>query len=283
MKDIVFNINNKTRAVTLNTNVLGCVGEHLQGNIYIDFKGEFIDGTCFLLFVLPNGESGYIVTQRDYDKQMYFAPIKSSMLSVGGQISLQVKITEHEIEEEIPIFKSVVFNMVVEDSINPIEFTPDELKDIDVVIMAKLSEYDAEMKRINEEVESNFTEFETNFNQKTKVLMNSMTSKIDEADDVLSRVQNEVDEVLSQVRNEAGLYAFEISRSHWVPVSESRYQCIISRENCNLNRPYIDECIVDLKNGVREKAILDMLELINGDIAIYSNLQVNCKIILKGE
>lgn len=259
MKDIVININNKTRAVTINSNVLGCVGEHLQGNIYIDFKGKFIKGTCFLLFVLPNGESGYIPTQKHADKKMYSAPIKSSLLANGGQISLQVKITEYDINEETPIFKSVVFNMIVEDSITTQDFTPEDIEDIDALVMAKLTEFDETMERA-----------ETKINKKI----------------------SECDEVLSQIKNEAGAFVFDIKPNTpsnvdkgykvWA-VSGLRYKVKIEKSEFGLAKPYIDDCIVNLESGVREKAILDMLELVNGNILIYSNLQIDCKIILKGE
>ena len=142
MKDIVLSISNRTRAVTLNSDVLGVVGENLQGRFYIDFNGEFIDGACFLLCEMPNGESGYIAMEKDTRKKVYFAPIKSSLLTVAGYISLQVKITKASVDDEIPIFKSQVFKMTVESAVEVQAVIPDTYPDWEAVANAKLAEMD---------------------------------------------------------------------------------------------------------------------------------------------
>lgn len=142
MKDIVINIKNRTRDVSLNANILGVVGENLQGNFIIDFNDEFIDGFCFLMCEMPNGESGYIAMSKDARNKIYTAPIKSSLLTYAGVISLQVKITENSVDDEIPIFKSVVFTMAVESSVNAQAIMPESYPDYETVINSKLAEID---------------------------------------------------------------------------------------------------------------------------------------------
>lgn len=241
MKDIVLSISNRTRAVTLNSDVLGVVGENLQGRFYIDFNGEFIDGACFLLCEMPNGESGYIAMEKDTRKKVYFAPIKSSLLTVAGYISLQVKITKASVDDEIPIFKSQVFKMTVESTVEAQAVIPDTYPDWEVVANAKLAECDEAIERMNA-VAGN---------------MYSFSVKPAIKADGVAKV--------------------------WEAVSTTRYKIKVLSTEFWLAKPYIDDIIVYNEKGAGEKTILEAIELLNGDIVIYSNLEIDCKIILKGE
>lgn len=241
MKDIIINIQNRTRAVTLNSDILGVVGENLQGRFIIDFEKEFIHGACFLLCDMPNGESGYIPMDKDATNKIYTAPIKSSLLTVAGDIRLQVKITENSIDDEIPIFKSEVFTMTVESGIDAQTVTPEVYPDWETVANAKLAEVEKAIEQMNA-IAGNMYSF-------------------------LVKPSNKADGV-SKV---------------WQAVSETRYKIKVLKSEFGLVKPYIDDCIVYLSNGAGEKSILDMIELLNGDILIYSNLEIDCKIILKGE
>ena len=74
---------------------------------------------------------------------------------------------------------------------------------------------------------------------------------------------------------------------NWNPLSATRYKVEIKKSALGgLFNPYIADCIVeyiDETGTSRDKAILDMIELINGDIVIYSNIEIDCKIIIKGD
>lgn len=69
----------------------------------------------------------------------------------------------------------------------------------------------------------------------------------------------------------------------WEQVTETKYKIKISSDEYDFEKPYIDDVIVYGSNGVGEKSVLDSIELLNGDIILYSNLPIDCKIILKGE
>ena len=160
MKNIIVNINNRTRTAKVNTKILGVVGENLQGSFIVDFKNEFISGAGFLLCVLPNGESGYVPMQRDYKKKIYTAPIKSSLLTTAGKIALQIKITESSVDDGTPIFKSNVFFMAVESAINAQTVRPEDYPDWEDVANAKLAEVDEVIERIDKRLLPNVTEAE---------------------------------------------------------------------------------------------------------------------------
>lgn len=74
-----------------------------------------------------------------------------------------------------------------------------------------------------------------------------------------------------------------VGGSHcWEAVSAERYKCKISASEHTLVNPYIDDCIVYKADGTAEKTILDLVKTVTDDLVIYSNLEINCKIILKG-
>lgn len=102
----------------------------------------------------------------------------------------------------------------------------------------------------------------------------------------------EVDEALDQIGEVAGnTYSFYVKPQGkadgvskvWEAVSATRFKTRVLNTEFNLLKPYIDDVIVYNESGTGEKTILETLELINGDILIYSNLEIDCKIILKGD
>ena len=160
MKNIIVNINNRTREAKVNTNVLGVVGENLQGSFIIEFENEFVSGAGFLLCVFPNGESSYIPMERDYRNKIYTAPIRSSMLTDAGEISLQVKITESGVDNEIPIFKSEIFLLTIESAIDVKTVLPEDYPDWEDVANAKLAEVDEVIEGIEKRLLPEITEKE---------------------------------------------------------------------------------------------------------------------------
>lgn len=96
-------------------NKIGNDRENLQTNLVFKFKDEFVDGTARLEYVI-NGEKFYaLLTKTD---EAYELPVKSSMLQEEGRILMQLVITEGTDSEEIPVFKSNVFYLIVDESIN---------------------------------------------------------------------------------------------------------------------------------------------------------------------
>lgn len=101
----------------------------------------------------------------------------------------------------------------------------------------------------------------------------------------LSDYRNDIDESSASffVKPAGEIVDDDTISKGWTFVTQSMYKVKILLNEHNLTKPYIGDCIVRLTTGASEKAILEMLELLNGDIVIYSNLEIDCKIILKGE
>ncbi|MEE1282746.1 MAG: Ig-like domain-containing protein [Acutalibacteraceae bacterium] len=118
MKDIVIKIDRKTSQVFLNKKVLGISGENLQGNLIFEFIDDFVDGLAWL--ELETGQTkGYLpLTKED---NSYKLPILSSLLANKGNITMQLRITESENVEGIPVFKSNEFYLEVKGAINSTE------------------------------------------------------------------------------------------------------------------------------------------------------------------
>lgn len=145
MKDIEIKISRETRQVDLSKYVIGNDAENLQGNLVFTFTDEFVIGQARLEYETSDTKAYLPLIQKE---ETYVMPIKS-VITKQGQIYMQLVITEGIDEEEIPIFKSNVFYVVVNESINAEIEQPDEYQTWIEIANAKLNQID----NLNIEVE----------------------------------------------------------------------------------------------------------------------------------
>lgn len=145
MKDIEIKISKETRQVDLSKYVIGNDAENLQGNLVFTFTDEFVIGQARLEYETSDTKAYLPLIQ---EEETYKMPIKS-VITKQGQIYMQLVITEGVDEEEIPIFKSNVFYVVVNESINAEIEQPDEYQTWIEVANTKLNQID----NLNIEVE----------------------------------------------------------------------------------------------------------------------------------
>lgn len=123
MENINILIEKSSRKVNLFKSVIGNDGENLQENFIFSFSDEFVDGQARLEIIKPNKTKSWIVlTKVD---ETYQLPIKSVMTKTG-KIDMQLVIDEGTNDESVPIFKSNVFFIICNKSINAIEEEPPE-------------------------------------------------------------------------------------------------------------------------------------------------------------
>lgn len=239
-KNVIITVDAKSNAVKVDTEIIGAVGENMQGQFIVDFCGtEFVSGSCWLEIESAD-EKRYI--QLTKSGQTYVGPIKSGITKYRGVIEAQIRITQASVSGEIPIFKSDKFKLNTLTSINAFEEIPEEYPSWIDSANAKLAECDETIELMRE------------FGGKIRV-------------------------VYAKPQFQGGNNAKE-----WEAVTATRYKIkILNSELSGLIKPYVDDVIVYKDNGTREKAILETAELVNGDLLIYSNLEIDCKIILKGE
>ena len=145
MKDIEIKISKETRQVDLSKYVIGNDAENLQGNLIFTFTDEFVIGQARLEYETSDKKAYLPLIQKE---ETYVMPIKS-VITKQGQIYMQLVITEGIDEEEIPIFKSNVFYVVVNESINAEIEQPDEYQTWIEIANTKLNQID----NLNIEVE----------------------------------------------------------------------------------------------------------------------------------
>ena len=122
-KNIEVTINSKTRQVFFEDNFLGIKGENLQGYLVFKFQDEFVNGVATLK-VEQEGNL-YNIYEVEKENDTYKVLIKSSLLK-SPMIYMALSITESGSENEIPIFISNKFFMLVGDTIESTEEIPDE-------------------------------------------------------------------------------------------------------------------------------------------------------------
>lgn len=155
--DVVIKVNPENRQVYFNDNFLGLNAENLQSNLVFEFDGEFVRGTP-RVEIEKDGEK-YIITELSKVDDTYVMEIKSSLLTTNV-IWLQLVITEVG-EEEIPIFKSKKFYLIVEESINADTELPEEYQTLYDQIEEKIAEasnLDITSERLIDGVEITFTD-----------------------------------------------------------------------------------------------------------------------------
>lgn len=154
--DIIISVNAKTGEIYKSAPVLGINGENVAGQIIVEFfNGDFVDGTA-KLDIQRGNEAGYVEMTKDANTKTYRLEIKKSLLAVVGVIRMQVNITQTKKGEEIPVFKSKVFELNVEESIEASAVIPEEYPTWIETANAKIAEMDALMDDMEQKVESGY-------------------------------------------------------------------------------------------------------------------------------
>lgn len=139
MENIKIKINKKSRMVDFTKRIIGNDMENLQANLVFEFEDEFVNGSARLEYEL-NYEKHYILLEKV--DNTYIVPIKN-VITKEGKIYMQLVIVEpSENEEEIPVFKSNVFYLVCNASINAITEAPEEYVYWLDLIQEKIAEVD---------------------------------------------------------------------------------------------------------------------------------------------
>lgn len=121
MNDFIVSVEKSTRMVDLPKNVIGNDMENLQEKLIFKFTDEFVKGQGRLEYKIGSTKN-YIVLSKENDT--YTMPLKN-VLTKEGKIEMQLVITENEVDEEIPVFKSNVFYLYCNKSINAVNEAPD--------------------------------------------------------------------------------------------------------------------------------------------------------------
>lgn len=140
MENIDIVINKRTRMIQdISKKVIGNDGENLQENLVFSFDDEFVDGQARVELQMPNKEKSYLILEKI--DETYQIPIKS-IITKTGKLNMQLVISEGIDEEEIPIFKSNIFYVIVNSSINAVEETPEGYSQWIDIANTKLNQID---------------------------------------------------------------------------------------------------------------------------------------------
>ena len=140
MENINIIISKKTRMIDkISKTIIGNDGENLQENLVFSFNDEFVNGQARLELIMPDRSKSFIVLTKE--GETYQIPVLS-ILTRTGKIKMQLVITEGVNEEEIPIFKSNIFYLIVNNSINFIGEPPEEYNEWLEIANTKLNQMD---------------------------------------------------------------------------------------------------------------------------------------------
>ena len=121
MNDLIVRVEKATRMVLLTKSTIGNDTENLQEKLVFQFLDEFVDGQGRLEYK-KGKEKNYIpLTKED---ETYTLPAQN-VLTKEGRIEMQLVITQGTDGENIPVFKSNVFYLYCNKSINAVDEAPD--------------------------------------------------------------------------------------------------------------------------------------------------------------
>ena len=145
MDKIYINVEKKTRMISLTKTKIGNDLENLQQELVFKFTDEFVNGSARLEYKIDSNKYHIPMTK---DGESYIVPIKN-IITKEGKIEMQLVIVQVAEDEEIPVFKSNVFFMYCDRSINAQEEAPDDYEYWLDVIEEKLAQVDEAIEEVN--------------------------------------------------------------------------------------------------------------------------------------
>lgn len=145
MDKIYINVEKKTRMISLTKTKIGNDLENLQQELVFKFTDEFVNGSARLEYKIDSDRYHIPMTK---DGESYKIPIKN-VITKEGKIEMQLVITQVAEDEEIPVFKSNVFYMYCDRSINAQEEPMDDYEYWLDVIEEKLAEVDEALDELD--------------------------------------------------------------------------------------------------------------------------------------
>lgn len=147
MNDVIINVNTKTgQADKLNSlQKIGNQHQNLQNKLKFEMS-EIIEGVAWLEYEI-DGIKKYALMEQ-YEKG-YQIDIKSCLL-ISNHVSVDIKITQEENPEGIPIFVSSIVKFAVAETINAEEEEPEEYPTWQEYLSSKLAEFENAEKERND-------------------------------------------------------------------------------------------------------------------------------------
>ena len=145
MDKIYIKVDKKTGMVYLDNTVIGRDNENLQQELIFSFENGFVSGSPRLEYKIANNK--YHIPM-EIDGENYKIPVKN-ILTKEGRVEMQLVIVEQAQNEEIPIFKSNVFYMYCNKSINAQEEAPDDYEYWLDVLEEKIVEMDEALQEVD--------------------------------------------------------------------------------------------------------------------------------------
>lgn len=145
MDKIYIKVDKKTGMVYLDNTVIGRDNENLQQELIFSFENGFVSGSPRLEYKIANNK--YHIPMK-IDGENYKTPVKN-ILTKEGRVEMQLVVVQIAQDEEIPIFKSNVFYMYCNKSINAQEEAPDDYEYWLDVLQEKIVEMDQALTEVD--------------------------------------------------------------------------------------------------------------------------------------
>ena len=255
MNDVIIKIDTSTAKTYCENNKIGVKHANLQNKLIFKMTEKII-GNAWLEYEI-DGDKNYAEMEEIEDG--YQIIIKSCLL-ISDYINVDLKITETENADGIPVFVSTKEKLEVYDSINASKEEPEYYPDWKTIADSKIAEISqlkrdlniAESTRVENENTRQYNETTRNENENTRQsnettrIENETTRQANET----TRINNESSRVIAEnkrISAESERVSNEVVRQNNEVIRNSNEETRISQENAR--EEYIDNLKQDVEDG----------------------------------
>lgn len=227
MDKIYIKVDRKTGMVYLDNTVIGRDNENLQQELIFSFENGFVLGSPRLEYKIVNNK--YHIPM-EIDGENYKTPVKN-ILTKEGRVEMQLVVVQIAQNEEIPIFKSNVFYMYCNKSINAQEEAPDDYEYWLDVLEEKIVEIDEALTEVdNLDINVNKIDTTTTVEITKKDGTTKEVEILDGFDGITPTIGNNGNWYLGETdtgkpsqgeKGDSGIVLFSIENGHLIAESES--------------------------------------------------------------
>lgn len=125
MENVIITVNRNGKTVAVKPDKIAVCGENLQRKFIVEFSDGFVDGEARLdVLICSTNKKGYIALTKETNT--YTGDILSSITSHAGKVKMQVVVRQTAVNGAVPVYKSAIFEVGIEDSINATEALTDD-------------------------------------------------------------------------------------------------------------------------------------------------------------
>lgn len=284
MNDVVIEVSNESGIAECHTSYLGNQHQNLQNKLKFKFEGNIPEGIAWLEYEIDGIKKYALMEQCE---EGYQIDIKSCLL-ISDYVKVDIKITQEENPNGIPVFVSSPVSFEVVETINAKEEEPVEYPSWQESLSSKLAEFEnaekvrnknettriaSEDERITKENQRREQEITRETNEATRQSNESerVSSEITRNKNEETRIFNENQRIENEIKrnsNEETRISNETAREEYINNLKERVDSGEFNGECNFATFEINEDMELVMNKTKDDMLLDFAINNDGELEV---------------